>query len=96
MGREACEEAGSQHKRKAQAAVLDARFDGERATVAEGNPEGRCHAKTNAQRQCVVNEHHQEDVADALEEGIDVAAERQHHHGNENHNGEPLQGDSGW
>lgn len=92
VGREAGKNACAQHQRQSQAGVLDTRFDGEGAAVPERDFGQRSHAEADSQGHQVMDEHYQEDVFDTEQEGVDVAAEREHHHGKENEDGEPLEG----
>ena len=73
MRGEVCEEACSQHKGKAQAAVLDTGFNGKGAAVSVGEFCNSCNAEAKGKCQEVMDEHHQEDVLHAEEERIYVA-----------------------
>ena len=81
MGREAVEQGCSQHEGQAQTGVLDARLDGEGAAVAERYLADGAHREADGKRQEVMDEHHNEDVLHAHEEGVNVAAEGQNDHG---------------
>ena len=56
-----------------------------------GDLEEGTDAEADAQGQQVVDEHHQEDILDALQEGFDVAHEGQDDHRDEEDDAEPLE-----
>ena len=92
VGREVCEQGRAQQEHEAQPGVLDTRFDGQGPAVLPGNLEEGTDAETDAEGEEVVDQDHQEDIFDALQEGVQVAGEGEDDHRNEEEDGDPLQG----
>ena len=92
VGREVREQGRAQQEHEAQSGVLDARFDGQGLAVLLGNLEEGAHAEADAQGEEVVDHDHQEDIFDALHEGVHVAGEGEDDHREEEQDGDPLQG----
>lgn len=91
VGREVCEEGCSQQQDKAQSGVLDAGLDRKGAAVLLGDPEGGADTVPDHEGHEIMDEDHQEDVFDTLEESIHIACEGQDDHGNEKEDGNPLE-----
>ena len=92
MGREVREEGRAQQEHEAQSGILDAGFDGQGALVRLRKPEDGGDVVADGQGQEVVDQHDQEDVFDALQEGVHVAGEGQDDHRDEEGDGDVLEG----
>ena len=90
--RQAGEYACAEQQHETESAVLDTGLDGEGPAVRLGDLEGGSDQETDAESKQVMNEHNEEDVLDALEEGVDVADERKDHHNEEEDDAQPLEG----
>ena len=89
--REIGEKGSAKHQRQAESRILDASLDGQGAAVLIGQTCCRSYSETDAKRQQIMDQDHDEDVLDALQEGGHVAAEGEHDHRHEENDGGPLQ-----